>query len=334
MSNRKKRNSEARVLTLVYIDGRWDGRVTAEVSSRTGRVLSIPRKQLKEELTSEETSHSGVYLCWGENEEVPPVYIGEADPVGKRIREHDRNARKRIRKHAGPGAWWTKTAIITTAAKSLNKAHVKYLEAQLIEDAKQAHRRGKIRLINNNTPKQPFLSEADRVNMDGFLDDILLALHALGINWFTDGARRDSSAPATKASDSGSGGNGGNGGRGENRTVESQTFVLQMPKHNIRATARIEGKKFVVQKGSKARPKWGKARHPTYPGLFERLCKKGTLKLTEDGSHRVFTKDCIFDNLSAAGSVVTGSSCNGPKTWKTADGSKTYAEWKKTQQPE
>ena len=39
-----------------------------------------------------------------------------------------------------------------------------------------------------------------------------------------------------------------------------------------------------------------------------------------------FTRDVVFSSPSTAGAIVTGRSCNGRTTWKTADG-RTFGDW-------
>jgi hypothetical protein len=53
------------------------------------------------------------------------AYIGEVENIAERIRTHD------TRKD-----WWTTAVLVTTSANELNKTHVKYLEARLIENAR------------------------------------------------------------------------------------------------------------------------------------------------------------------------------------------------------
>ena len=57
---------------------------------------------------------------------------------------------------------------VTSAANNLHKAHVKYLEARLIEEARSVKR---INLENGTTPSRSGLSEAAQANMESFFYD-------------------------------------------------------------------------------------------------------------------------------------------------------------------
>src|SRR5205085_10084872 len=137
---------KGRSLELFFIDGKPDGMLTAEVFNWTGHVLMTPRTQISEALKREEMAYAGVYLLFGEKDGEPLAYIGEAEDVSERIRNQD------TRKD-----WWTSAVLVTSAAGNLNKAHVKYLEARLVEEAYSI---GKIALENARTPARPGLSEA------------------------------------------------------------------------------------------------------------------------------------------------------------------------------
>ena len=124
------------------------------------------------------------------------------------------------------------------AGNNLNKAHVKYLEARLIEEARRV---GKVRLENGNTPARPSLSEAAQANMENFLEYILMVLPALRIDCFL-AQTRPQLKPATASP-----------ANGDDAPL---LFELHTPRHGIHATARLEGGEFVVQAGSQSRGMW------------------------------------------------------------------------------
>ena len=147
--------ARGRSLELFYIDGKPEGMLTAEVFNWTGHVLMTPRVQLSESLQRTEAGFTGVYLLLGEDEGEPLAYIGDGENLAKRIKSHD------IQKD-----WWTMAILITSTANKLHKAHVQYLEARLVEEARAAAR---IPLENSTTPSRPSLPEAAQANMEAFL---------------------------------------------------------------------------------------------------------------------------------------------------------------------
>lgn len=290
---------KGRSLELYFVHGNPDGMQTAELFGWTGHVLLTPRTQIVEALKRKESAHTGVYVLFGESENGPLAYIGESEDIGARLRTH-----------LSTKDWWETAVLISSAANNLHKAHVKYLEARMVEIAQTV---GKIPLENGNTPARSSLSEAATANMEEFLDNLMIVLPALRIDMFLD------KATSAKAKE----------------TVATQTtypvFELKTPKHGISAVAELREGEMVVLAGSIARKEWvgdtGAKTH--YFILHDKLLKAGVLAL--EGSHAIFAKDYAFSSTSAAGAVVNGRSTSGPREWKLKGTSKTYAQWEADQ---
>ena len=288
-----------RSLELYFIDGRPDGMQTAEVFNWTGHVLMTPRTRIAEALGRDEAKYTGAYLLLGENENGPLAYIGEAESLAERIRNHDQKK-----------DWWDRAVLVTTGANNLNKAHVRYLEARLIEFARKA---GRTPLENGNQPGTPGLNEAARANMESFLDYLLMVLPALRIDMFVDNAK-----PLMASS-------------GTLTEPTQPRFELISNKLGLVARATLIDGEFVVSKGSEARAEWASQAvgAQSYVSLRKELEKSGVLQPV--GSKRVFTVDYAFNSPSAAAAIVYGRSSNGTLAWRTADGSQTYKEWEAQQ---
>lgn len=289
-------NTKGRSLELFFIDGRPDGMLTAEVFGWTGHVLVTPRTQLVEALKRKEAKYTGAYLLIGETDEGAQAYIGEAEDIGYRIKSHD-----------AAKDWWSSAVLITTAANILNKAHVKYLEARLVEIARGVN---KIALENGNTPSRPSLTEAAQANMEAFLDHILMVLPALRIDFLLANTRKKS-AQVTQAPEA----------------VPETGFELINKKHDLKATARLEDGEFIVEEGSVARGKWaGQGSEATsYAKLTGELLQQGVL--VANGDKAIFTQEYAFKSPSAAAAVVNGRPANGTIEWKLQGSSKTYKDW-------
>lgn len=284
-----------RSLELYYIDGRPDGMLTAEMFNWTGHVLMTPRTQLSQALGRAEAAYAGVYLLLGERDGGPLLYVGEGEDISARIKNHD----------VGKD-WWTTAVLVTTAGNKLNKAHVRYLEARLIEEAKAV---GRTPMDNGTNPARPALSEADISKMEAFLENLLIVLPAVRVDTFIQRARTSrpiSAAPSALAP-----------------ARPSPAFHFEVPRHGLKASARLEDGEFIVEAGSTARKSWEGV--PTgYTPLYTELVRSGVLE--ERGDHRVFVADYAFTSPSAAAAVVAGRSANGAKSWVN-DRGQTYKEW-------
>lgn len=287
-----------RSLELYYIDGRPDGMLTAEMFNWTGHVLMAPRTQVAEALSRPEAGCAGIYLLIGDREGEPLAYVGEGEDISARIKSHDVNK-----------DWWTSVVLVTTAGNKLNKAHVRYLEARLIEEARKI---GRTPLDNGTAPSRPGLSEADVAKMEAFLENLLIVLPALRVDIFIQRsrpARAEVSAPSLLAP-----------------SGDVERFHLTIKKHGLIASAVLRDGEFIVEVGSHARRAWEGlgSEETTYAQLHRELARSGLL--VPDGNHCVFSQNYAFKSPSAASAVVAGRPSNGTIEWKTGDG-RTYKQW-------
>jgi hypothetical protein len=112
---------------------------TAELSNWTGKAVSGPRTEFEGVLSREECEKSGIYFLTGTDPETgkPAIYIGEAECIRDRIKGHnDRD-------------FWNQITVFVSKDENLTKAHIRYLEGKLLEQAKSAGR-----AVLANTPKQ------------------------------------------------------------------------------------------------------------------------------------------------------------------------------------
>ena len=292
-----------RSLELYYIDGQPDGMLTAEMFNWTGHVLMVPRTQLAQALLRPETTYAGVYLLLGEREGEPLAYVGESEDIGSRIKSHD----------VGKD-WWTTAVLVVTSGNKLNKAHARYIEARLIEEARAV---GRTPLANSTNPPRPPLSEADVSKMEAFLQNILLVLPAVRVDLFIQRARPASSvAPVTAAIS-------------EPQSSGSVRFVLEARKHKLTASAVLRDGEFIVERGSLARLDWEGTPTHSYAELHRELRRAGVLQL--DGDRCVFAQNYAFRSPSAAAAVINGRAANGTVEWRTETGGRTYKEWEAQQ---
>ena len=271
------------------------GLVTAEVFNWTGNVLRFPRSAAYRAFSREEVSRSGVYLLTGEGEDGPLAYIGEAEAVRDRLKHHIREK-----------DWWTECFVVTTAGDALNKAHIRYLEARLIETARNV---GRVELENQTNPPRPRLSEAQMANMEGFLETLLLVMPALRVDLLlsqTEQIRDQSNALSQ---------------------IALPEFVLTTPKYGIAAYAVIQDGKFIVRKGSKAQATWiaNAKQVDNYAKIHAQLLTAGVL--VAEGKLASFAEDTAFSSPSAAAAVINGRSTNGTTAWTEPVTGRTYKEW-------
>jgi hypothetical protein len=231
----------------------------------------------------DEFHQTGVYLLIGPRAdgEGEMVYVGEGDPVKSRLESHFANK-----------DFWTRAIFFVAGHGQLNKAHVQFLESQLVARARKVRR---MVLDNGNVPADPSLSEADRADMEVFLSNMLGMLPLLGVVGFE--------APAESASKG------------------SPQIALTCRGKGVEARGYESTQGFVVKAGSEAVDQEVPSMQEHVRGMYEirrELIGNGVLAPAERGFR--FTQDYVFTSPSTAAAVVLGRSANGRVEWKDASG--------------
>lgn len=165
------RNARPFALSLFVPSGLPEGMRIVEKINWSGIGFVIPRSQLQEFSERDESRHPGVYVLSGPDPEggTDLIYIGEADPLGRRLEQHQ--ARE----------FWTTAYAFTSKDDYLNKAHAQHLEARLIRLAQDAKR---CRLENAVQGHSITLAERERAGAEGFMEELLLCCPVLGLRVF------------------------------------------------------------------------------------------------------------------------------------------------------
>lgn len=299
--------SKGRSIRLFLVDGTSNGLLTAEIVNWTGHVLTAPRSKLSELIAREECGRTGVYFLIGNDPEDPYrpwVYIGESDDVAKRLTQHNRPEDK------GGKDFWEKVCLVTSKDQNLTKSHIKYLESELINIARNA---AACELQNGTAPSYGTLPESDVSDMRFFIQQIRTILPVLGFNFLQD-ARRFITSKSEK----------------DTQLPQETSFVLNLPKYGITAYATEIDGEMIVQAGSQVRKSWASKAKSTYFALYHSLVETGVIVEDEQG-RRYFKESYAFNSPSAAAAVVCGRSSNGRLEWKERETQLTYAEWQDAQ---
>lgn len=206
------------------------------------------------------------------------MYIGEAETIKDRVKSH-------LEKD-----FWNHITFFTSKDENLTKAHIKYLEGRLIEQAKQAGRA----VVINNQGSGSRLPESDREDMEIFLEKIHQLLPVLGVEVLVP--------------------------RTINAAGVTELELLFCEIKGLKATGHLTPNGIVVLAGSQAvlidRP--SSQKYPWALNMRKRLIDDGVLASKMD--HFLFTQDAEFSSPSAAAAVIHGGHANGLISWKNKDG--------------
>ena len=269
-------------IRIFLAEGVPEGLRIVEKSNWTGRAVVAGRAQLGRALARDELNQPGVYVLTGPAEQgAPRLYVGEADVL-----------RERLRQHVAGKDFWTRFVAFTSTNEGLNKAHVRYLESRLVELAKTANQWS---LDNSTAPSPPPLSEPDRADAAWFLQEMLVIFPLLGVDAFEAAA----------------------GQAREPETAECEQ-VLVLNERGAKARGREVGDGFVVFQGSQARATEVASIHEYTRDFRQQLLERDVLRV--EGDSLIFTQDFRFNSPSTAAGVLVGGSANGRITWKDEQG--------------
>ena len=279
--------SRGSTIRIFLVDGTPQGIRVVERPGWTGCLLAFARSDYAAARARLECAATGVYVLVGPDPEGSRqfrAYVGEADEVRSRIDAHQRDK-----------DFWTHAFVATTKDGSLNKAHVRYLEARLITLARQAALAG---LENGTAPDVPRLSEPEVADMEAYLDRLLplLTLSGTAIFDVVEPERHSVTAPVATPGPA----------------DDDVTYLLQTPL--TAARGRDEARGFTVFEGALGRLHGAKM-IPSYEALRDRLVIAGIL--VPHGAEQLrLTRTYVFESPSAAASVLACGSKNGRTEWK------------------
>lgn len=251
-----------------------------EVSNWSGKALAAPRTDFALLLQRPECDSSGVYVLLGADGDAPLAYIGEAEIVGDRLKQHRSKE------------FWNTIVVFTSKDENLTKAHVRYLESRMMVEAERC---GRSRL-DNRAESNARLPESDRDDMEVFLQRIRQVLPVLGVDLLTP------IAATTPIS-------------GPDRSVYTKVKNAQA-KGLLTDTGFVvfKGSTAVLELRPSSSEKEDFAARKR-----KSLLSDGSLVQNANGLLE-FKKDVEFLSPSGAAAVIQGGTANGLTAWKNKDG--------------
>lgn len=154
-------------------DGDPEGVRIIDRMNWTGVGLVFPRIKWPEIKIRPEFTRTGVYILVGykgQADDLPTIYIGQADGV-----------KNRLESHYNSKDFWNWAIVFVSTGGGLNRAHVTWLEYALVN---RAHQTKGCHLDNGNVPQEPAMTEAEKADTQGFMKEILQILPLVGLRAF------------------------------------------------------------------------------------------------------------------------------------------------------
>jgi hypothetical protein len=143
---------------------------SAELSNWSGKAFIGERKHIPVIQKIDELSCPGIYflISQDENSQQKTIYIGEADEVSLRLKNHI------VGKE-----WWDSFVVFISKDSNLTKSHVRYLEKRFYQIAKE--NTTAFNLQNSSEPPGSRLPKNDIDDLEDFLGYMIFVLQNLGI---------------------------------------------------------------------------------------------------------------------------------------------------------
>lgn len=282
-----------RAIRIFLVEGTASGLRTVEIGLSTVKAVIASRAALGALSKREEARRTGIYVLIGDDPAIPgraAIYVGEGDDVLTRILAHDKDASKEF---------WDRVALFVSKDQNLTKAHVRYLEARLVELATSAKR---ATVLNKNEPNGGKLPEADEAEMEELLDHVRIMLSTSGVSAFEAA-----------------------GSQTQNPTSSDTSVALTFSGDGYSGKCELRDGEFLVLKDSIARATEAPSLSKTSSALRNELLTTGVVTKQGDGSLR-FMQDFVFGSASGSAQVLCGANVNGKVSWKLSDG-RTLKDW-------
>lgn len=263
--------------------GSSDGPIELVMLNWNGMVIKIPRKEV-DTYTGVEVNKPGINFLFCKSKETgDSVYVGEAENLLLRLKQHINDHKNGIEKF-----FWQAAVCVT--GKDLNKAFIRHLENYYCLQVKQS---STYNLLTQKSSPNMTIKRAEIAAMQEFSDNVDMLMGAIGYTILEDSA-------------------------GSSGISSDKTYFYCKTKTGADAKGFYSDKGFTVLPGSKVVENCSSKtfKECKYCELLDKLIKN---KVIVDW---VFEKEYTFSSPMAAADVVTQGYVSGNEYWIDADGKK------------
>lgn len=289
-------STNGKTLKVFVMGEHFNSLKSVELVNWTGLGFVGERQHLHAIKNRPELAEPGVYFLLSDNVDnvaLTDIYIGETDDFSARILNHAQNK-----------DWWERFIVFVSKDKNLTKAHVKYLEREIVRIAKNSI--GNLKVMNSQEPSGASLPESDVSSMKEFLKNIMFVLETLGLSYFAV----EEQEPAREIP--------------QDFTIEGQEFYITLPKdlspgaERLRSFMTIRNGVYILKSGALVRSDIRESlpTHSSYFNLWQQIVSSDAVGPGSIPGVLVTLKDIEFRSPSAAGAVVRARNTNGRTEWR------------------
>ncbi|MGM8886105.1 GIY-YIG nuclease family protein [Psychrobacter sp. 1U2] len=294
----------AKTIQIYLPKGNPRGLRLAEMTTRTVRLIEIPRIHIDDFFAMPDANQVGLYFLIGETEtaDKPLLYIGQTGDLKRRLNQHDDKD------------FWTRAFVMLSTNNSMTQTHALYMEHKAIATATQV---GRYEIKNGNTGNKPHTPDPLKADCEELFYTLDVLLSTLGQPVFeslnikeNNNIKNQSSGDVAVSSISTA---------DALPIADSQPTLFYYKAKDGDAKGYYDDDGFVILAGSLVRQAQAMSAPPFIVKLKENLLNTGKLIAVDNKSYKL-TENQLFKTPSGASSLVSGRSTNGWIEWKNEAG--------------
>lgn len=297
----------AKTIQIYLPKGNPRGLRLAEMTTRTVRLIEIPRIHIDDFFAMPDANQVGLYFLIGETEstEKPLLYVGQTGDLKRRLNQHDDKD------------FWTRAFVMLSTNNSMTQTHALYMEHKAISTATEVGRYELKNGNNGNKPHTPDPLKADCEELFHTLDVLLSTLgqpvfESISIISISNSPTRPISTPIETAPQS-------KASSLQTVVSDNDPVLFHCKVKSTNAQGYYDDDGFVVLAGSLIRRSHTPSLGQWAINKREEMIGKGKLVTYNEDSYKL-VEDFLFKTPSGAAQIVTGRPTNGWVEWKNATG--------------
>lgn len=297
----------AKTIQIYLPKGNPRGLRLAEMTTRTVRLIEIPRIHINDFFAMPDANQVGLYFLIGNTDSVdkPLLYIGQTGDLKRRLNQHDNKD------------FWTRAFVMLSTNNSMTQTHALYMEHQAIATAVEVGRYELKNGNNGNLPHTPDPLKADCEELFHTLSVLLSTLgqpifESIGIN-NSGYCKKENSSTVTHATTD------AEIASSEIPPIEKQPMLFYCKFKAYSARGYYDDDGFVILAGSLIRKRIAQSIGSWAINKRDEVLTAKKLVEYDDESY-VLAENLLCNTPSGACDFVLGSSNNGWRTWKNEAG--------------
>ncbi|MGO2019993.1 GIY-YIG nuclease family protein [Psychrobacter sp.] len=167
----------AKTIQIYLPKGNPRGLRLAEMTTRTVRLIEIPRIHINDFFAMPDANQVGLYFLIGDSVEKPLLYVGQTGDLKRRLNQHDDKD------------FWTRAFVMLSTNNSMTQTHALYMEHKAIATAIEV---GRYELKNGNNGNKPHTPDPLKADCEELFHTLDVLLSTLGQPIFESLAIHDS----------------------------------------------------------------------------------------------------------------------------------------------